>query len=337
MNLLLEQNLQQAVQAPLFSPQEVTFLGAEEILKIVTPILRKRISQTKYDRVVIAEQFLDHFFNQNTTSPLEALGTFTISGSLEKNGGNSCVGLSLDLLSYLPPQVRAFPVGAILSKRYQQLAGPTYSHVTPLIFFQNPRDEMDAGYILLDPSFHIAAPIFITLSSSFSYDMGKKKGVWNFFLQGEEILCQGNARMGEEPWSEEQIQDSIMRYRTDRIDNPTESSAMPMFAIDRSYPIVSRYENGQQRAHINIDLNKHLIHWKVGEEKRPSISFETFEKNLFSQEVADLLLLDKDALNHSVARVIAHVEIFDRLYNEYLELIRHSPFFASLIKCPEDL
>jgi hypothetical protein len=335
---LLTQELQRVFQAPTFSHPKTTYLGSEDILQSVTPLFRSYLAETKYDRMVIADQFLRHFFNQKNESPLAALTTFEIDCTLNHHPGNTCVGLSLDFIERLPKPIYAYPIGAILSQKYHQFAGPTYSHVTCLIRYQNPRDEMDSGYILLEQSFHISSPILlVNQGSAFGYDMGSKNGIWNFSIQGDEIICQGTPRPGELPWSTEELERSLMRYRTDKIENPIPSSAMPMFPIDRSLPIVSHHEDGVQPARIDIDFNKHEISWKIYDEKMPAIAFEKMPKAPFGSDIADLLRMDKEHLNEMVSRLVTHEAILDRLYEEYLQLLKTAPHFAKLLKFPEDI
>ncbi len=331
--------VQSRIQKPQFARGVLTQMSSEDLVALTRPILQKRISETKYDRVVIACQFLTHYFLQKNLSPLEALHCFKIDGSLEQNQGNSCVALSFDLISLLPSQIRPYLAAATLSDRYQQFAGPLYSHVTPIIAFQNPRDAEDAGFILLDPSFHIAEPIVVKKDHPFAYQMGKKKGVWRFSQKQNRIVCQPGPQEGEAPWPIEKTLESKMVYRTDSILNPEESSALPMFAIDRSYPIVSRNPDGRQAAHINIELNKKEISWKIGEERRDPISFEAVLTGAFrfDSETADLLLIDRDELNDSVSRIVQYADILDAMYRDYLAWLRGSSEFRSILKDPDSL
>jgi hypothetical protein len=331
--------LRQALEAPIFNSPPITYMEGEKIVDMVRPILKERICKTKYDRVELAKQFLDCFFdlkNKNSSiKPLDALAYFRINSTLSKSLGNSCVGLSLDLIAHLPKEIKAYPAAATLSNRYQQFAGPLYCHVTPLIKYHTKNDQ---GYVLLDPSFHIAEPILVRAETPFNYDMGHKKGIWAFYMTQEFIHCQAKPH-AEEEWTEEMHKDNLMVYRTDEIKNPEASSAMPMFVIDRSYPLVSRYEDGSQRAHINIEMNKKEIKWKVGEEKKNPISFEDIKKNkiTFDKKVADFLLIDYQELNQTVKYIVENYHIFDELYATFLKGLPNSNYLASLLKDKRDL
>ena len=206
------------IQEPIFDDPVITYKGSAELIGQLRPILRDRISKTKYDRVVIAEQFLDHARDRN---PKEALHNFSIDSSLGNTNGNSCVGLSLDLVSAIAKKANPYLAAATLSNRYQQFAGPEFCHVTPIVRFINPVDPKDRGYIILDPSFHIAEPILlIENGSSFIYDMGGKKGIWTFTLESNKAICQASSHPLTSSWSEQQLKDGRMIYRLDRILNP---------------------------------------------------------------------------------------------------------------------
>ena len=84
------------IELPRFAPGPITRMSGEEIVNLTAPILSKRLAETKYDRVVLIVQYLDHLRRMRASSPsispLEAFASFKINSSLEKNNGNSCVG-----------------------------------------------------------------------------------------------------------------------------------------------------------------------------------------------------------------------------------------------------
>lgn len=328
-----------AIERAKFKPPIITNISEKELLEYVTPILRKRLSETKYDRVVIAEQFLRHFEKSKNIDPeitsLESFQTFKIDNELE-NMGNSCVSLSIDLINLLPKDIKAFNTAAILSDVYQQYAGPIYCHVTPLIIFNDPRTN-EKGYVLLDPSFHISDPIVVKENyEPFVFDMGSsKKGAWNFYKYNNFIHCQPRERKNEEKWDENRLKKSLMVYRTDEIINPVESSSNPMFIIDRNYPIVSRFEDGAQRAHINISLDKKCVIFKIGKKDKQTIRFdEVINGYKFNNELSDGLLLDNYKMNCSIFNIIINLKVFNDLYFSYLEYLREENSFRKLLKYP---
>ncbi len=337
---LQQLDFSKAIQKAKFKNPLITYMGSKELVEIIDPILKKRISETKYDRVVIAEQFLRHFFKKKKLdediTPLEAFQTFKIENTLD-NLGNSCVALSIDCINHLPTKIKAYNTAAILSNVYQQYAGPIYCHVTPMIKFENPKNKSDKGHIILDPSFHINLPILVKENSKpFLFDMkDAKKGLWHFFKNENFIHCQPKERANEEIWDEIRLKNNLMIYRTDEILNPIESSSNPMFIIDRSYPIVSRYKDGSQRAHININLDKRIILWKIGKEKKDPITFDQILNGYkFDNNLSDLLLLDNDQLNNSIFNVVSNINILDDLYFSYLEYLKTDEEYRNLLKDP---
>jgi len=124
-----------------------------------------------------------------------------------------------------------------------------------------------------------------------------------------------------------------MVYRTDKIVNPVQSSSNPMFAIDRNFPIVSRYEDGNQRAHININLNEKVIYWKIKDEKK---SFVTFEKILdgfkLPSIVSNLLLIDNKDFNNSLLNVVSNNTVFDSLYYDFVNFLKVNKYYLDLVK-----
>ena len=334
--------LQKAIQPPLFSSFPVMQMQGQKIVEQVRPILKQRISESNYDRVAIATRFLRHYFRkckQNNISPLEALSSFSVKSSLF-NSGNSCVGLSLDLLHHLPKNIKGYPVAAILAKHYQQFAGPLYSHAAAVIAFQDPENNEKNGFILLDPSFHIAEPILLFKNGpSVVIDMGDKKGFWTFSLEGNEIFCRAAPKEGSTSWSDEKIKDATMIYRTDYFCNPEKGYAIHQLPIDKSLPIVSRKENGEQKAHINVDLRKNEIIWKIGNNKKESLTFADLlqGKITFDEELYSLLGFSKKKFLNMIIAIVKNKSIFDDLYNDYLKLLQQYSFFSKNLRHPDEI
>lgn len=336
------EKLKKAIQPPCFSSFPVMKMQGQEIVEQLRPILRQRISKTNYDRVAIATRFLRHYirqFKRNNMSPLEALSSFFVKSSLFNNG-NSCVGLSLDLLQHLPKKIKGYPVAAVLAKHYQQFAGPLYSHVAALISFQDPNNNEKNGFVLLDPSFHIAEPILLFKNGpSIAIDMGEKKGVWTFSLEGNEIFCRAVPKQPSTSWSDEKIKDATMIYRTDRFCNPETGYAIHQLPIDKSLPIVSRKEDGEQKAHINIDLSKKEVIWKVGNSKKESITFADLlqGKITFNKDLYLLLGFSKKKFLNMIIAIIKNKAIFDDLYSDYLKLLQQYSFFSKNLRHPHEI
>lgn len=278
MTLQLDLQLEHCVQAPQLSKPEITFLGGEEIVRRVQPILKKRIGSTFYNRITLAEQFLDHYLHHPGNSALEALSTFHMHHDLTPQGGGSCIALTYDLIDHLSEEIHAYPVGATLPDH----STPLYSHVAAMIAFQNPEEEDDHGFILLDPSFAYAEPILLN-SSSFSYN--------------------------------------DVTYSLDHFDNPEEASALPFFAVDRIYPLISHNESGVQRAALTIDLNKRELHWETKE--KHSLAFEAINSDPFDHKFTSMFNYESHELNDLVMKIINHAEIFDRLHFDYLNWLHH--------------
>lgn len=334
--------LQQAIETPSFSSFPVIQMQGTTIIEKVKPILRKRIAATNYDRVAIATRFLRHYFfkfRQANISPLEALSSFFVKSSL-LNSGNSCVGLSLDILHHLPKNIKGYPVAAILAKHYQQFAGPLYSHAAALIAFQEPEHNGKKGFVLLDPSFHIAEPILLfEHGPSVTIDMGDKKGNWIFSLEGNEIFCRAVPKDYPSSWSDEKIKDATMIYRTDYFCNPEKGYAIHQLPIDKSLPIVSRQETGEQKAHINIDLRKNEVIWKIGNNTKESIAFVDLlqGKITFDEKLYSLLGFSKKKFLNMIMSIVKNKAIFDDLYSDYLNLLQQYDFFAKNLRYPDEI
>ena len=320
MTLLFDQQLEASIQTPQFTKGEITFQDGEEILKKLRPILRSRMATTIYNRAAIAEEFVDHYLSHPGSSPLEALATFHIRCEL--------------ISDLLPENIRAYPIGAILSKKDQQFAGPLYSHVAVAVAFQNQKKEH--AYILLDPNFGIAEPILLKNYDTFvAYDHDNR--ICRYSLLENKIICSRENPPWETPCSKNEIDNSILTYRLDHFQNPEEASALPLFPVDRKYPIISRYENGSVRALINIDLKKREIEWRIGDKASSLISFDSLSKEPFDQAFAALFLTDKKELNDCVVRVAEHADLFDRLYFDYISRLHESVHLHSLLKNPSEI
>jgi|GEM_PF-1677271 len=315
--------LNQRVQASQFAPGMVTYLPGELIVERMRPILRERLASTNYDRMQGTLQFLDHYeeekIKDSTLSPLLSLKNFNYDLCLKDGRGASCVGLAFDMFRHLPPDISGYINAARLPKKYQQFAAPDYCHVSVLVAFQHPENLSDRGFVLLDPSFDFHEPILLkTKGPPYAYHMGKK-GIWNFSIQEDVIICQVCFQKNNIPTAEE-YENLRMIYRTDRLLNPVESSAIPMMLIDRRLSCLSRRADGKHISHLNIELNKNRIVWDQEGEMRAPVPFNAIEEKEweFNETFANGLFIDKDELNRRVQRIVQEREVLNQLYLEYL-------------------
>jgi len=301
-----------------------TTMSSKEIVRIVTPILMEHMSRKNYNRLYLAEAFID-FYNKNQlqyTSSIEALVSFDIKKYETEKDNGICFSLTQDLFDRLPCSIQACKIGAILPGRYQQKGWHLFPHTAIIIPFENPEDFSDTGYILLDPNFDISTPIVLKRESQSTYiDMGKK-GKWKFHLVKNKIMCYMFSNEKKNQDSSYKIYD-VMIYILNEYRNSADSALKTMIATDRGIPIVSRDENGKHIAHMKIDLNKRVVSSSVYERRKPLISFEDFSsgKQEFDREFAELLNMDIDSLNRSIRKIINNVSILETLSEEYFLLL----------------
>lgn len=326
---LISQKLNQVVQPSQFSQGHEIFLSSEEIIKQVTPILRKRLVEANYDRIFPVTQFLEHYQKckkkDQTITPIEACKSFVFHPLIPSFRGGPCVSLTYDLYEHLPEEIKGFIVAARLPGKYQQFAFPQFSHTAILIKYQNPNDHEDNGYILLDPSFDISEPILLKNGGTpFFYDM-KNKGVWKFSLIEDQILCE---ILSEESALTRDESPDLWRmvYLTAKLDNPIESSAVPMIFVDRRLSLLSRDSQGKMIVHLNVELNKKRIVWDTPAGWFEPILFASITPNslLFPDWFAASLQTTTHELSDRIHKIIQDKKILDSLYCDYLLLLKET-------------
>ncbi len=154
----IEKVLGGAIQPPKFAAAEITYQSPEYLIDILQPIINKRLEATHYDRITASLHLSDHL-TRSSNEPLESLKTFRYD--LDFSRGGPCIPLTLDLLAWLPTEIKGYVVAARLPKKYQQFGFPFYCHAAILIKYQNPSLSEERGYIILDPSFDFPIPIHI--------------------------------------------------------------------------------------------------------------------------------------------------------------------------------
>lgn len=323
--LTISDYLGAAVQPPHFVvPPPPLTLSSEKLVEMLRPILRERLAETNYDRVHVVLHLLDHHKKhvEQSLLPFSFLKELKGEEFFKNARGAPCVGLTLDIFDHLPKNIHAYIVAAELPRRYHQFAAPQYCHTAVLIPFQT---DSEAGFVVLDPSFDFAEPIVVKEGGApYFYDMGNK-GVWVFFLEKDKIICQ-ISQSKTMTWTEEEIENKRMSYRTDALLNPIESSAVPMILIDRRLSLLARDENGIHLSHLNIELNKNRIIWDQHGVQFEPISFDDFlsGKFRFTESFAKGLYLTADELNQIVLRVLEEKPRLDQLYRDYLKLLHSS-------------
>ena len=316
--------LAQLSAAPQFKPApSPVAIGSEKIASIVTPLLHRHLEETNYDRLHLAEQFIDEVVNNQTSmdNVLNMFVEFKPDTTLARYTGGSCYSLTEGLLSELPVELNGFTIGSTLPGRFKQPGQALFSHSAVAICFANPEDPDDSGVVLLDPNFDIEVPIILKRNGKpFSVTV-KTKGEWHFMLRGDKILC-FTGPIDPVPALEE---NACMVYELQKYVNPLQVGLKPMIAADRKISLLSRDHFGCHKVHINLHLESDTLLWQLFGEKQPPISFKDFlAGDGFNNEIAELLHTTSGALNSSIRKIIIHKEILNRLNNDYLALISNS-------------
>jgi hypothetical protein len=328
----LSKRLGYVVQPPLFSEVEPISLSGEEIVELVRAILKNRLGLTNYDRIFPALQFLDHYENckrdTQDISPIEALKTFRFQPLLPSNRGGACVSLTFDLYNCLPSSLKGYMALAKLPGEFQQMGFPKYSHVAVLIKYQSPLNVEDRGYVLLEPGFDIDEPILLKSNGDPFFYKTKKKGIWKFYLDNEQIICDLPNKQNKD--SNFPVDYFRMVYLTECVLNPIEASAIPMMLADRRLSLLSRREDGSHRAHLNIELNKKRVIWDRVEERFDPISFSQFCQDGWTFPIffANELYLSNIELTNKILRIVKNKPILDALYLDYMKLLKETQDFS---------
>lgn len=313
------------IQSPVFGQAPKTYMSGEKLVEVLRPILRDRLAATNYDRIFPIEQFLNHYRSlielDKNVVPFDALKSFHLNiypEPLLSRYSGPCVGLTYDMLYHLPENIQGYIVAAMLPKKYQQFAFPEYCHTAVLIAFENPINEKDRGFILLDPSFDFYEPLLIRDKENVSIDLDDK-GRWMFSLVEDRIICDilPQGAICSDP--------SLFRmiYRTDSLLNPVEASAIPMILADRRLSFLSRSSMGSHLAHLNIELDRERIIWDQEGERFDPISFKDFltKKGRFFKEFSEKLYLDQEELEEKCINILLCQSIINQLHKQFLEAI----------------
>jgi hypothetical protein len=309
-------NMGLPLEEPLFANSKDCLYDPKIVVKMVEQILKNRILNVNYDRVQIFKQLLDHIQGKEKKL-LESVRSFDPSISVDPYRGSACVGMTLDLLKHLPPELNGYVVAAKLPKKFQQDFFPEYCHTAILIQCIHNRGK---SFVLLDPAFDIVDPIVLEADSNPVFIDMNEKGIWSFELIKDSetffIKCSTNLNEKENP-------DLCMIYRTDQLLNPVPASAVPMCLGDRKPSLLSRDIRGHHVVHLNLDFNNKRILISRYNHKEPPISFEEFmsDDSFFKEDFSMLLGFSSEELNSYLKSVIEKVDVINELYFEYKEYI----------------
>lgn len=318
--------LSQISKTPQFdTAPSATPMGSAQIASVISPLLHKHLESTNYDRLHLAEQFIEVFSNQQKGSPevtpLEAFAAFNPNVSIETYSGGSCYSLTQDLFQQIPKEFNAYTVGSTLPQRFKQPGQAAISHTAVVIPFVNPTDPLDLGCILLDPNFDIEIPIILNKDGSKVKVNVKGKGEWTFLFHKDNILCFTDAINSAIPLEDQ----AAMTYSLEKYINGFEVGLKPMIAADRKISLLSRNSEGYHKVHLNVNLTNEMILWSIGDVRQAPIPFAEFlDGKEFSDDVANALHLSKDSLNNSLRKIIVNKELLNRLNADYLDLVSNS-------------
>lgn len=115
-----------------------------------------------------------------------------------------------------------------------------HTHGAAMVAFANPKDEDDAGYVLLDPGFNVSAPVVVT---------AKVPAPVRAFLYSHE-----GTESGADVVSQNKEKEEVVRFPADRTpNNPEAISKMALLTYD-AFSIVNRA--GNARRFMQLDLKK---------------------------------------------------------------------------------
>jgi len=303
-----------------------------EISNEITPLIRKHLKSTNYDRIHLVEQFVDFCIkikeNSNEFDKFEvikAMADFEPNMSVEIYNGSSCCGLTMLLFDQIPEKFNAYVIPAQLNTKFKQKGWSKYSHTAILISYASPIDKSDRGYILLDPNFDIDEPIILLEDGTPFYVDLKDKGKAALFLEKNKIIFSfvDHPEFGD------------LVYEIKNYYNPFEVGVKPMIA-DGRISCVSRDEHGVHLGHLNIVLDKAYISWSINYKKMPPIPFQDFVDggHRFTENFASLFNLTAKSLNETILKIISNLDIILDFTSIYYDLVEDSSrpddFFSSV-------
>lgn len=314
-NESLAKALAKVIQPSRFAPGLCTDEPTMKVVDALRPILREQLAETNYDRLSATLQLVNHLKSELISGQplLPLISTFSFNPLLSQNRGGPCVALTLDLYQRVPKQFNPYVIAAKLPSKFQQLAFPYFCHTAILI-------ETQHAYILLDSSFDFHEPIVIKKDGKQTTYCLQKKTNFHFQLKDQYIICQIEPIVKSDQFLSE---DYVMMYRTDRLLNPIQSSAIPMIFADRRLSLLSRRENGFHIAHLNIELDRKRILWDHHDERFEPLKFSRTSPSFPSEFIADLFLQPAH-FNQSIQSIIENTQLLDQFYLEYLTYLRES-------------
>ena len=304
------------IDIPTYGKSKVSSKTCDEIIEIATPILQNRLVAMQYDRLMQAEQFIEHYHKcekiNHSIKPLDAFKTFRFNPLPKNMTGGACVSQTYDLYCHLPKELDAYIVSATLPMRFRQFAFPLVVHTAVVIRF-------DGGIVLLDPSFDLDVPVVLREGDELVFPT-KSKGTWVFTFDGKNIVC----KVPEKKPLPNGSNHSLLIYSIDRLLNPIESSVHPMILTDRRYSLLSRRSDGSHRVHMNIELDKGRVIWDVGGKTEDPVSFAAIESGLFvfPEWFASELSVTGLSLTERVIYILRNKKILDELYIDYLNFLK---------------
>lgn len=306
-----------------------THVNIEEIHSIVSPILKKFFSESHYNRLNQLCQFIDYYHQLNSQSfykrtPLQALEIFTpdLEKTMKTTKGGSCYEFIEYITERLPNFVHPNLIPAS-APRWLPKYCHKLSHIAAIIIYNNPKKIADTGFILLDPSFELDKPIIIPFKGT--SNPITSLGGYDFVFSHEKDTIVGKIRDTSE--TGEIKEDLCVTYFLKKITNFVDVVIKPLIACTRNISLMTYGDCFENNSEVSIRLDKGIITWGVGAEKKSPVDFDKFlsKEFQFDESFSNNAFLDINQVNLSIEKIVSNKQLLEDLYLEYVAFLKENP------------
>lgn len=302
---------------PIFTDMSKAYsVTTGSIIQACQDMLRDHLANTNYDRLSMAEKFLDYVtenhMEDNLITAYNAFASSFNQAIFDDSSGN-CISLNKDLQRRFDFRIPINTIVSTLPRSHYQPGFPFYAHVATAIYCSD-------GIILMDSGFHVPQPIILRPSIPMSIDLGSR-GTWVFVYDGvRKIDCTICPNQTTMHWDEERQKKLRFTYYLRHILNPHSAISYPILAMDRKIPLVSRDSEGRKLAQLTINLDDYTLVLRRGNHNYVPLSLDSmaeYPKLLYSMidtQTAALFKTDRDVLIRRIFKVIDGIPLLEELH-----------------------
>lgn len=150
-------------------------------------------------------------------------------------------------------------------------------------------------------------------------------GGYDFVFSHEKDTIVGKIRDTSE--TGEIKEDLCVTYFLKKITNFVDVVIKPLIACTRNISLMTYGDCFENNSEVSIRLDKEIITWGVGAEKKSPVDFDKFlsKEFQFDESFSNNAFLDINQVNLSIEKIVSNKQLLEDLYLEYVAFLKENP------------